>query len=127
MAVVEEGLMNVGVVGEAIDMQSLRYVFEGLEQSLAKRHKVNHRSIEFFYSSPRRREELHDEFVLNSDILVGRIDERVFRSRERLSDSLPLFASYLAQSLEAVVNCPGCIVSSSQRMCWWEIVAATWK
>jgi glycosyltransferase involved in cell wall biosynthesis len=82
--------MNVGVVAEAIEMQSLRYVFEGLEQSLAKRHKVGHRSIEFFYSSPRRREELHDEFVRNSDILVGRMDERVFRSRERLDRQPPM-------------------------------------
>ena len=82
--------MNVGVVAEAIDMQSLKYVFEGLDQSLAKRHKVSHRSMEFFYSSPHKREELHDEFVLNSDILVGRIDERVFRSRERLDRQPPM-------------------------------------
>ena len=82
--------MNVGVVAEAIDMQSLKYVFEGLDQSLVKRHNVRHRSMEFFNSSPDRREELHDEFVLNSDILVGRIDERVFRSRERLDRQPPM-------------------------------------
>jgi glycosyltransferase involved in cell wall biosynthesis len=82
--------MNVGIVAEAIDMQSLNYVFEGLEQSLAKRHKVRYRSMECFYSSPRKREELHDEFVLNSDILIGRIDERVFRSRERLERQPPI-------------------------------------
>lgn len=46
--------MNVGVVAEAIEMQSLKYVFEGLDQSLAKRHKVSHHSMEFFYSSPHR-------------------------------------------------------------------------
>ena len=86
--------MNVGVVAEAIDMQSLKYIFAGLEQSLAKRHNVIHRSMEFFYSSPRRREELHDEFVRNSDILVGRIDERVFRARERL-DRHPPFVCFL--------------------------------
>jgi glycosyltransferase involved in cell wall biosynthesis len=91
----EERFMNVGVVAEAIDMQSLKYVFEGLDQSLAKRHKVSHRSMEFFYSSPRRREELHDEFVLNSDILVGRIDERVFRSRERLDRQPPMICFLL--------------------------------
>jgi len=87
--------MNVGVVAEAVDMQSLKYVFEGLEQSLAKRHKVNRRSMEFFHSSPRRREELHDEFVRNSDILVGRIDERVFRSRERLDRQPPMICFLL--------------------------------
>src|SRR5690349_2293491 len=90
----EEDPMNVGVVAEAIDMQSLKYIFEGLEQSLAKRHNVIHRSMEFFYSSPDRREELHDEFVRNSDILVGRIDERVFRARERL-DRHPPFVCFL--------------------------------
>ena len=87
--------MNVGVVAEAIDMQSLKYVFEALEQSLAKRHNVIHRSLEFFYSSSRRQEELHDEFVLNSDILVGRIDERVFRSRERLDRQPPMICFLL--------------------------------
>lgn len=82
--------MNVGVVAEPIDMQSLRYIFEGLDQSLVKRHKVKHRSMEFFYSPPHRQEELHDEFVLNSDILVGRIDERVFRARERVARQPPM-------------------------------------
>ena len=87
--------MNVGVVAEAIDMQSLKYVFEGLDESLGKRHKVSHRSMEFFYSSPHRREELHDEFVRNSDILVGRIDERVFRARERLARQPPMICFLL--------------------------------
>ena len=65
-------------------MQSLKYIFDGLDQSLTKRHKVNRRTMEFLFSSPDRQAELHDEFVRNADILVGRIDERVFQARERL-------------------------------------------
>ena len=82
--------MNVGVVAEPIDMQSLKYIFNGLHESLTKRHKVNHRTMEFFYSSPNKQAELHDEFVRNSEILVGRIDERVFRARERLEWQPPI-------------------------------------
>jgi len=82
--------MNVGVVAEPIDMQSLKYIFDGLDQSLTKRHKVNRRTREFLYSSPRKQAELHDEFVRNAEILVGRIDERVFRARERLEWQPPI-------------------------------------
>ena len=82
--------MNVGVVAEPIDMQSLKYIFDGLDQSLTKRHKVNHRTMEFLYSSPDKQAELHDEFVRNAEILVGRIDERVFRARERLQWQPPI-------------------------------------
>src|SRR6185369_16199689 len=73
-----------------IDMQSLKYIFDGLDQSLIKRHKVIHRTMEFLYSSPNKQAELHDEFVRNAEILVGRIDERVFRARERLEWQPPM-------------------------------------
>jgi len=82
--------MNVGLVAEGIGMQSLAYVFESLDQSLAKRHKVTHRPPEFFYSSPHRQEELHEQFILGSDILVGRLEEEVLRSREQLEYKPPL-------------------------------------
>lgn len=82
--------MNVGVVAEGIGLQSLAYFFEGIDQSLAKRHKVTHRPLELFYASPRRQEELHELFVANSDILVGNLDEGVLRARERLNRQPPL-------------------------------------
>src|SRR5689334_12276927 len=82
--------MNVGVIAEPIDMQSLKYIFDGLDQGLTKRHKVIHRTMEFLYSSPHRQAELHDEFVRSAEILVGRIDERVFQARERLEWQPPI-------------------------------------
>jgi glycosyltransferase involved in cell wall biosynthesis len=87
--------MNVGLIAEGLGMQSLKYVFEGIEQSLSKRHRVIHRPMEFFYSSPRRQEELHEEFLLNSDVIIGRIDEGVLRSRERLDRQPPLIGFLL--------------------------------
>jgi len=82
--------MNVGVVAEGIGMQSMKYVFEALDGSLAKRHTVVHRPVEFFYSPPRRQEELQEQFIHDSDILVGRIDEGVLQSRERLEHKPPV-------------------------------------
>lgn len=82
--------MNVGVVAEGVGIDSMKYHFEGINQSLAKRHNVTHRSMEIFYCSPRRQEELHEEFVSNSDILVGILDEGILRSRERLEHRPPL-------------------------------------
>lgn len=89
--------MNVGLIAEGIGMQSLAYVFETLDHSLAKRHKVTHRPLEFFHSSPRRQEELHEQFILGSDILVGRIEEEVLRSRERLEHKPPMVCFLLGR------------------------------
>jgi glycosyltransferase involved in cell wall biosynthesis len=86
--------MNVGIVAEGISIESLKYIFEGINQSLAKRHKVTHRPLEFFYSSSRRQEELLEQFVSNSDILVGNLDEDVLRTRERLERKPPLMGFF---------------------------------
>jgi glycosyltransferase involved in cell wall biosynthesis len=83
--------MNVGfVAAEDIGMQSMKYIFEGIGESLAKRHNVNHRPLEFFYSSPRRQEELNEQFLLNSEVMVGKLDEGILRSRERLDRQPPM-------------------------------------
>lgn len=88
--------MNVGfVAAEDIGMQSLKYVFEGIGESLAKRHNVTHRPLEFFYSSPRRQEELNEQFLLNSEVMVGKLDEGILRSRERLDRQPPLIGLLL--------------------------------
>ena len=84
--------MNVGVIAEGVGIESMKYHFEGISQSLAKRHNVTHRPLEFFYCSPRRQEELNEQFVSNSDILVGVLEEGVLRSRERLDRRPPLLA-----------------------------------
>lgn len=87
--------MNVGLIAEGLGMQSLKYVFEGIEQSLVKQHKVHHRPMEFFYASPSRREELLEEFLSISDVVVGRIDEGVLQTRERLDHKPPLLGFLL--------------------------------
>jgi len=87
--------MNVGVVAERPGLESVKYVFEALDQSLAKRHKVTHRPLEFFHCSPRRQEELNEQFISNSDVLVGILDEGILRTRERLNHQPPLIALLL--------------------------------
>ena len=84
--------MNVGVVAEGVGLESMKYHFAGINESLAKRHKVTHRPMECFYCSPCRQEELHEEFVGSSDVLVGVLDEGILRTRERLDHRPPLVA-----------------------------------
>jgi len=88
--------MRVGLIAEGLGMVSLKYVFQAVEEGLsAKGHKVIHRPMEFFYASPRRRDELHEEFLRNSDLLIGRIDEAVLRVRERAVRQPPLIGYML--------------------------------
>jgi glycosyltransferase involved in cell wall biosynthesis len=93
--------MNVGIVTDSASLESVRFFFEGLDQSLAKRHKVTHRPLEFFYTSPRRQEELNEQFVADSDILVGILDEGIVRTRERLDHQPPLVALLLGEMSRA--------------------------
>ena len=88
--------MNVGLVApKDIDTQSLKYVWEGIDQSLVKRHKVYHRPLEVFYSSPRKQEELNAQFLRNSDVMVGKFDEGLLRARERSDRQPPLMGLLL--------------------------------
>lgn len=89
-------VMNVGLVAaKDIDTQSLKYVWEGIDQSLVKRHKVYHRPREVFYSSPRKQEELNAQFLRNSDVMVGKFDEGLLRARERSDRQPPLMGLML--------------------------------
>ena len=89
-------VMNVGLVApKDIDTQSLKYVWEGIDQSLVKRHKVYHRPLEVFYSSPRKQEELNAQFLRNSDVMVGKFDEGLLRARERSDRQPPLMGLLL--------------------------------
>jgi glycosyltransferase involved in cell wall biosynthesis len=87
--------MNVGLIAEGLGMQSLKYVFMGIEETLAKQHRVIQRPMEFFYASPQKQEELLEQFLLNSDVVIGRIDEGVLRARERLDRQPPLIGFLL--------------------------------
>src|SRR5258708_5478893 len=93
--------MNIGIVAERPGLESISYFFEGLDQGLAKRHKVTRRPPEFFHSSPLRQEELNEQFVSNSDILVGILNEGVLRTRERLDRQPPLVALLLGEMSRA--------------------------
>lgn len=93
--------MNVGLVAERPGLESISYFYEALHQSLSKRHKVTRRPPEFFHSSPRKQEELNEQFVSNSDILVGILNEGVLRARERLEHRPPLVTLLLGEMSRA--------------------------
>ncbi|HKR11864.1 MAG TPA: glycosyltransferase family 4 protein [Pyrinomonadaceae bacterium] len=82
--------MKVGLIAESFGMESLKHVFQGLEQSLSQHHEVVYCPLEYYYTSPRRQSDLREEFLNNCDVVVGRIDEEILKSREHLGGRPPL-------------------------------------
>lgn len=82
--------MKIGLVADSFGMESLKHVFQGLERTLAQRHEVVYRPLEYFYTSARQQGNLCEDFLNSCDIVVGRIDEEILRSRERLDRQPPI-------------------------------------
>jgi len=82
--------MKVGIIAEELAMVSVASVFQELERTLAQRHEIIRRPLEYFYVSPRKQEALCKEFLLNCEIVIGRIDERVLRAREEIDPQPPV-------------------------------------
>lgn len=82
--------MKIGLIAESFGMESLKHVFQGLERTLAQHHEVVYRPLEYFYTSARKQGNLCEDFLNSCDIVVGRIDEEILRSREHLDRQPPL-------------------------------------
>jgi glycosyltransferase involved in cell wall biosynthesis len=82
--------MKIGLIAESFGMESLKHVFQGLERSLAQHHEVVYRPLEYHYTSAHNQENLCEDFLNSCDIVVGRIDEEILKSREHLDRQPPL-------------------------------------
>ena len=82
--------MRVGIVPDEINMVSVKSVFHVMEQTLARRHEIVRRPLEYFYASTSKQKTLCEEFVRNCDLIVGRIDDKVLAAREALDLRPPL-------------------------------------
>ena len=82
--------MKIGLIAESFGMDSLKHVFQGLERTLAKHHEVVYCPIEYYYTSAHKQGNLYEDFLNSCDMVVGRIDEEVLKSRERLDRQPPL-------------------------------------
>lgn len=82
--------MKIGLIAESYGMESLKHVFQGLEQSLAQHHEVVYCPLEYYYTSARKQSNLREEFLSRCDVVVGRIDEEILKSRERLGGHPPM-------------------------------------
>jgi glycosyltransferase involved in cell wall biosynthesis len=87
--------MKVGLIAHGFGMQSLRYVFQGIAQTLEERHEIVDFPYENYHVSPRKQEESYEELLLSCDVIIGRIDENVLRARSRISRQPPLIAFLL--------------------------------
>jgi len=86
--------MKIGLITEAINQDSLRYVFGGLQQTLEQRHEVVYLPYEFFIASPQKQKELYEGFLLDCDIVTcgvyNRINDELLQVRERMGKRTPL-------------------------------------
>jgi glycosyltransferase involved in cell wall biosynthesis len=83
--------MRVGIIPDEINMPSVRSVFRMLEETLARRHEIVHRPLEyFFYASESKQKVMSEEFVRQCDLIAGRIDDKVFAAREQLERKPPI-------------------------------------
>jgi len=79
--------MKIGLLAETPGMESLKNVFGGLERALGQRHEVVYQPLESLWDSSTNQAE---EFIESCDLLVGRIDETILKSRERIGRHPPL-------------------------------------
>jgi len=82
--------MKIGMLAENFGMDSLKHVFGGLKRTLGQRHEVVYQPLEYFWDLSTSQGHLGEEFIKSCDLLVGRIDESILKSRERIGGHPPL-------------------------------------
>jgi glycosyltransferase involved in cell wall biosynthesis len=80
--------MKIGLISDLPLIQSLNYLFAGIETVIAK-HEIVRRPPEYRHASNATREEMTRELILNSDIVIGTIDEMFLQTRERIGKHVP--------------------------------------
>jgi glycosyltransferase involved in cell wall biosynthesis len=100
--------MKIGLVSEAINQDSLRYVFGGLQQALAQRHEVVYLPYECLVASPQKQNELYEEFLLGCDVITcgvyNRVNDKVLQVRERITKRTPLVIFLLGIMSRSAMN-----------------------
>lgn len=87
--------MKIGIINDLPMLQSLNYLFSGLETILEK-HETFRRPPEYLHASNSRREKMTRELILKSDIIVGTMDEMLLETRERVGKHIPYIWFQLA-------------------------------
>jgi glycosyltransferase involved in cell wall biosynthesis len=83
--------MKIGIIADELAMVSVASVFQQLERTLvAQRHEVVRRPLDYYYASGSKQEALCKDFLLNCDMVIGRIDDKVLRVRETLERQPPV-------------------------------------
>lgn len=82
--------MRIGIIPDEGFMASVQSVFHVLEQTLARRHQIVRRPLDYFYASASRQKVLCEEFLQACDLVVGRIDDTVLQAREQLGHGPPI-------------------------------------
>jgi len=82
--------MKVGIIAEEFAMVSVASVFQELERTLAQRHEIVRRPLEYFYASGLKQDAVCKDFLRQCDITIGRIDDQILRAREEIDHQPPV-------------------------------------
>lgn len=80
--------MKIGLISELPLIQSLNVLFAAIEDVIGDHEVVRH-PPEYRHASRTRKEEMTEELILKSDIVIGTIDEIFLQTRERLGKHVP--------------------------------------
>ncbi len=80
--------MKIGLISELPLIQSLNTLFAAIENVIGEHEVVRH-PPEYRHASRNRREQMTEELILKSDIVIGTIDEIFLQTRERLGKHVP--------------------------------------
>lgn len=80
--------MKIGIINDLPMLESLNYLFSDLEKILGK-HQTFCRPPQYLHASKIRREEMTKELILNSDLVLGTMDEMFLATRERVGKHTP--------------------------------------
>lgn len=81
--------MKIGMINDSIMLASLEYLYSSVERALGGEHEIVYRPPEYWHSYGGRRDELNDEMIRNSDVLLGWIDDALLEARGRVGKHVP--------------------------------------
>ena len=80
--------MKIGLINDLPMLESLNYLFSAFEE-IRHRHETFYRPPEYLHASKIRRREMTKDLILESDIIVGTMDETFLETREQVGKHIP--------------------------------------
>ena len=80
--------MKIGLINDLPMLESLNYLFSAFD-IIREKHQTFYRPPEYLHASKIRRDEMTQELIHKSDVVVGTMDEMFLETRERIGKHIP--------------------------------------